>query len=175
MELRAESERATALVESLEARIQEAESVLKSLKAQAESIRREIEYHRSEYERVIRQLEGHESYRQLREIERDLLDIERNIQEGTEADVEARELLSRQQRALGELLSERARGVRRLRPTLFERDDLLGAEEPPEVVAKLHTLLASEGMLAGRDLGVWERRLRACGRSGSRSAAHLGA
>jgi len=159
MELRAESDRAATQVESLEAQIQEAECLLKSLKVQAESIRGEIEHHRIEYERVIRQLEGHESYRQLREIERDLLDIERNIQEGTEADVEARELLSRQQRALEELLSERARGLRRLRPALFERDDLLGAEEPPEAVARLHTLLASEGMLAGRDLGVWERRL----------------
>ena len=159
MELRAESDRTAAQVEGLEIRRQEAESLLKSLKVRADSIRSEIEHHRSEYERVIRQLEGHESYRQLREIERDLLETGRNIQDGTEADIEARELLTRQHRALEELLSERARGLRRLRPALFERDDLLGAEEPPEVVAKLHTLLASEGMLAGRDLGVWERRL----------------
>ena len=35
----------------------------------------------------------------------------------------------------------------------------MDAEEPPEVVSRLRTLLASEGMLAGRDLGVWERKL----------------
>lgn len=159
MELHAESDRSRAQVESLEARIEEAESELKALQARAESIRREIAEHRNEYERVIRQLEGHESYRQLREIERDLLNLQRNIEEGTAADMEARELLSRQHRALEELLSEQARGLRRLRPALFERDDLLGAEEPPGVVARLQTLLASEGMLAGRDLSVWERRL----------------
>ena len=159
MELRAESDQAVTQVQRLEARIQEAESLLKSLKIQAELIRSEIEHHRNEYERVIRQLEGHESYRQLREIERDLLRIEEDIRNGSEADAEARELLSRQQRALEELLSERARSLRRFRPVLFERDDLLGAEEPPDVVTKLHTLLAAEGMLAGRDLGVWERRL----------------
>lgn len=159
LELQAESDRSRAQAESLEARIEEAESELKALKSRAESIRREIAEHRNEYERVIRQLEGHESYRQLREIERDLLNLERNIEEGTEADGEARELLSRQHRALKELLSEQARGLRRLRPARFERDDLFGAEEPPEVVARLQTLLASEGMLAGRDLGVWERRL----------------
>jgi uncharacterized protein YPO0396 len=159
MELRAESDRAMAQSETLDTRIQEAESLLKSLKAQAESIREEIEHHRSEHDRVIRQLEGHESYRQLREIEGELLRIGRDIEEGTEADLEARELLARQQRALQELLSERARNLRRLRPNLFERDDLLGAEEAPEAVSKLQTLLASEGMLAGRDLSVWDRRL----------------
>ena len=159
MELRADVERAASEADGVSAEIERTGAVLRSLQAQAEMIRRDIEDRRGECDRVIRQLEGHERYRQLREIERDLLEMERNIQEASVADLEARKLLAGQQRALHELLSDRARALRRSRPELFERDDVFGAEEPPEVVGRLQTLLAAEGMLAGRDLGTWERRL----------------
>ena len=159
LELRAELERITAGADLVEIRILEARSSLKSLQAEAESVQRQIENCGADYERVIRQLEAHDSFRQIRDIERDLNEIERTIQEASEADLEARKLLSGQQSALQALLSERARAVRRLRPTFFEHDDLFGAEEAPDVVERLGTLLASEGMLAGRDLAVWERRL----------------
>ncbi len=159
LEIRAELESTAANVDRVETRILETHSALKSLQAEAETVRREIENCRGDYERVIRQLEGHESYRQLREIERDLLEIERDIHEASEADIEARKLLFGQHKAFEELLSEQARAARRLRPVLFEREDLFGAEEPPEVVGRLRTLLASEGTLAGRDLATWERKL----------------
>ncbi len=159
MELHADFDRAAAEAAHVAARIAATESELKALQTGAESVRLEIDHCRQDYERVIRQLEAHESYRQLREIERDLQEIEREIQQSAEADIEARKLLAGQHRALEALLSERARAARRLRPSLFERDDLFGAEEPPESVERLRTLLASEGMLAGRDLAAWERRL----------------
>jgi uncharacterized protein YPO0396 len=159
LELSAESERTATEADRAETRIVEAQSSLNLLKVDAEAVLRQKENCDSDYERVIRQLEAHESYRQLVDIERDLNDIERKIEEASDADIEARKLLGGQQRGLDALLSERARAARRFRPALFERDDLFGAEEAPEVVERLRTLLASEGMLAGRDLAVWERRL----------------
>lgn len=159
LELRAEFERAASEVDRVEARIAEVRASLSTLRAEDESVQRQLADSVGDLERIIRQLEAHESYRQLIDIERELNDIEQKIQEAGDADIEARKLLAGQQSGLEALLSERARAVRRLRPALFERDDLFGAEEAPEVVERLRTLLAAEGMLAGRDLATWERRL----------------
>ena len=49
--------------------------------------------------------------------------------------------------ALDTLLSQDARDLRRARPALFAADALVGAAEPPEVVARLRETLAREGSL----------------------------
>ena len=159
MELRAELEGAAASVDRVDLQISETRTSLSTLEADAEEVRREIEHCRGDRERVMRQLEGHESYRQLQEIERDLKEIDQDIREANEAETEARNLLEGQQKALEALLSEQARTVRRQRAGQFDPDDLFGAGEAPEDVARLRTLLGSEGMLSGRDLATWERRL----------------
>lgn len=159
LELKAAAEQSAMEVEVIERQIGESESALSAAQGRADSIRREAEDRHYEWERVIRQLEGHESYRQIREIERDLDEILRRIQEAGEADREARKLLAAQREAVEELLSERARALRRLRPQLFDHHDLLGAQELPDSVVRLQSTLASEGSLAGRDLTAWEKKL----------------
>jgi uncharacterized protein YPO0396 len=112
-----------------------------------------------EHDRVRETLEGHEIYQQLRDLERQLDDVSRELREAEEADEQARRLLRRQGDALDRLLSEDARALRRRRAELFEDDQLVGAEEAPEIVERLRSTLAVEGALAGRDLATWERRL----------------
>src|SRR5262249_7853672 len=65
--------------------------------------------------------------------------------------------------------SEDARTFRRARPSIFQHDDIVGAEAMPEIIARLRSALVAEGALAGRDLATWERRLEKatdCVRSG---------
>lgn len=159
MELRADREAAQAKVDALQENLAGTRATLQGLITRKEAIRNELEGLAREWERVIGLLEGHEVYRQLRDLERQLEETERRLREAEAADLEARKLLLVQTEALDALLSEQARALRRARPALFERDDLLGAEEAPDVVTRLRSTLASEGLLAGRDLATWERRL----------------
>src|SRR5260370_11867185 len=112
-----------------------------------------------ELERLRKLLEGHEVYEHVIELERQNEDTRHNLSEAEDADQRARKLLLLQTEALDSLLCEQSRELRRLRPALFERGDLLGAEEAPEVVVRLRSTLASEGALSGRDLSSWERNL----------------
>jgi uncharacterized protein YPO0396 len=159
MELRADREAAQAKVDATEQSLAGTRATLDGLIARKKAIVDELDGLAREWERVIGLLEGHEAYRQLRDLERQLEDTERRLRDADAADGEARKLLLAQTDALDALLSEDARALRRTRPDLFERDDLLGAEEAPETIARLRSTLASEGALAGRDLATWERRL----------------
>jgi len=159
MELRADREAAEARLDALADRLAVTRATLQGLLTRRDAIRDELDGLAREWERVIGLLEGHEVYRQLRDLERQLEETERRLHEAEAADQEARKLLLVQTEALDGLLSEDARALRRTRASLFERDDLLGAEEAPEVVARLRSTLAAEGLLAGRDLATWERRL----------------
>ena len=159
MELRADRESAQSKTDRLEESLAETRAKLAGFHVRKDAILAELESLRREWERVVGLLEGHDVYRRLRDIERELEETERRQGETEAADAEARKLLLAQADALEAVLGEEARALRRAFPALFERDDLLGAEEPPETVARLQSLLASQGALAGRDLATWERRL----------------
>ena len=159
MELSADLEGARAKVEALENKLAQTHASLEGLNARTRMINDELDRLARESERVTSLLEGHGVYRQLRDLERQLEDAERRLRESDEADQLARRLLLVQKGALDVLLSEEARALRRERPSLFERDDLVGAEVMPEIVERLQSTLVGEGALAGRDLATWERRL----------------
>jgi len=159
MEFRADGEAAQAQVDRIKDELVRTQAMLQGLKARGVSIRDELEALARQRERVNSLLEGHEAYRQLRDLERELEDAERRLREAQEADEVARRLLLGQTRALDALLSEEARALRRTRSSMFEREDIIGAEEPPDVLAQLRSMLASEGALTNRDLVTWERRL----------------
>lgn len=159
MELRADEDDAAASVAALERRLVESRIAIAELSARQDTLRAELEALQREWERVIGLLEGHETYRQLRDLEHQIEDAQRRLREARDADDEARRVLQRQRDAFDLLYSEEARAVRRSRPALFERDDLLGIEEAPEIVERLSSTLTAQGALQGRDLAMWERRL----------------
>ncbi len=159
LELRADQESAQAKIDRLDAELAATRAALDGLRLRREAILAELESLAREWERVVGLLEGHDVYRRLRDLERELEETERRQREAEAADAEARKLLLAQGEALEAVLCEEARALRRAFPALFERDDLLGAEEPPETVARLRSNLAVQGALAGRDLVTWERRL----------------
>lgn len=157
--LSADREGAQTKVESLENKLFQTRANLEGLKTRAGIVGAQLERLERERERVIGLLEGHEVYRHLRDLERQLEDMERRSREAEEADQQARGLLLVQMEALDPLVSEGARALRRARSSMFENDDLVGAQEMPENIARLRATLAAEGALAGRDLLTWERRL----------------
>jgi hypothetical protein len=159
MELRADEDAAAASVAALERALEDGRAAIAELSARQDTLRAELEALQREWERVIGLLEGHETYRQLRDLEHQIEDAQRRLREATDADGEARRVLQRQRDARDLLFSEEARAVRRSRAALFERDDLLGLEEAPELVERLSSTLTAEGALQGRDLAMWERRL----------------
>ncbi len=159
MELRADEDDAAARVAALERGLVESRIAIAELSARQDALRAELEALQRDWERVIGLLEGHETYRQLRDLEHQIEDAQRRLREARDADAEARKVLQRQRDGFDLLHSEEARAVRRSRPALFERDDLLGIEEAPEIVERLSSTLTAEGALQGRDLAMWERRL----------------
>jgi len=159
MELRADEDGAAARVAALERDLVECRSAIAGLSARQDAVGAELEALQRDWERVIGQLEGHETYRQLRDLEHQIEDAQRRLREARDADDEARKVLQRQRDGFDLLYSEEARAVRRSRPALFERDDLLGIEEAPEIVERLSSTLTAQGALQGRDLAMWERRL----------------
>ena len=158
MELRADREGAEVGVRAVEGELADTWAGHQGLVTRGQAIGEELNGLTREWERVIGLLEGHDIYRQLRDLERQFEETERRLRDATEADEETRRLLQGQAEALDALLSERARALRRSRPTLFDWD-LFGAEEAPDVITRLRSTLAAEGALAGRDLATWERRL----------------
>lgn len=161
MELRADEDDAATRVNALERRLEESRTAVAELAARQDGLRAELEALEREWDRVRALLEGHEAYRELRDLERDIIDTNRRFQEAKEADEQARIVLRGQREAFDLLQSEQARGLRRARTALFQRDDLLGLEEAPDVVERLSSTLSSHGALEGRDLTMWERRLDA--------------
>jgi uncharacterized protein YPO0396 len=159
MELRAVQETAQVKIDRLQENLAETRARLDGLHVRREAILSELASLEREWESVIGRLEGHEVFRRLREIEREIEETERRQREAGAADEEARKLLRAQNDALEAMLGEPARALRRALPALFERDDLLGAEEAPETIARLQNVLGYQGALAGRDLTTWERRL----------------
>jgi len=159
MELRADHESAQADADSLEQRLAAAHASLEGLLAREKANREAAEGLERERDRIVALLEGHESYRHLRDLDRQLEENERRRRDAEAADEEARKLLLVQTDALETVLSEEARALRRERPALFERDDLMGSQDAPVTVERLRSTLASEGALVGRDLATWERRL----------------
>jgi uncharacterized protein YPO0396 len=112
-----------------------------------------------EQERLIGLLHGAANYETIRRLERDLEDAERGIGEARAAEEKARSILAAQKELLEALLSQAARDLRRARPELFGEEQLIGGEEPPEVVARLRETLDARGALTGRDLNTWTGRL----------------
>jgi uncharacterized protein YPO0396 len=159
MELRADQDDTLARVVTLEHRLADSQATRAGLTSREDALRAELESLQREWERVIGLLEAEAGYRQFHDLERQIEDTQRRLRDATDADHEARRTLQCQNDAFRRLQSEAARELRRKRSALFERDDLLGAEEPPEVVERLLSTLATEGALEGRDLGMWERRL----------------
>jgi uncharacterized protein YPO0396 len=159
LELRADEEDAVVRVTEIERRLAHARAAVLGYEARQQMLDAEIESLQREWERIIATLEGHEGYRQLRDLEHQLGVSERDLGTAKDADEEARRILAGQREALELLQSESARALRRRQRTLFERDDLLGLEEAPDVVERLWSTLASHGALEGRDLTMWERRL----------------
>ncbi len=159
MELRADEDDAATRVAVLERRCEESRTAIGDLSARQKTLQAELEALQREWERVIGLLEGHETYRQLRDLEHQIEDAQRRLRDAKVADDEARTILERQREAFELLHSEQARAVRRSRPALFQRDDLLGIEEAPETLERLSSTLTAKGALEGRDLAMWERRL----------------
>jgi uncharacterized protein YPO0396 len=159
MELRAERETADVRVQEVSQSLSDAQAELDGFRTRAQCVREQIEFCDKERDRLVRLLESHEVYRHLQDLERQLHEVERRRDEAASADEEARKLLRGQSEALDRLLSEEARALRRSRAEFFERDDLLGAEEAPELLSRLRSTLLSEGALTGRDLATWQRRL----------------
>jgi uncharacterized protein YPO0396 len=159
MELRADEDDAAVRVAALERRLDESRNAIAALTSREETLRAELEALQQNWERVIGLLEGHEGYRQLHDLERQIEETQRRLRDATESDHEARRILQGQHEAFGLLLSEEARALRRYRSALFQRDDLLGVEEAPEVAERLSSTLTTHGALEGRDLAMWERRL----------------
>lgn len=159
MELRADQEIARARVVDVDRELSESQATLVGARARVEEIGRELSAVSQERERILVVLEGHDAYRQLRDLERQEATCRERFEEARTADREARTLLEVQTGALDVLLAERARELRRARGSLFDREDLLGAEEMPEVVERLRRTLTAEGALGGRDLATWLGRL----------------
>jgi uncharacterized protein YPO0396 len=159
MELQADMESSQIKVAELEGGIAQHRADLQLLLTRKKNIPEELRQITHELERLRKLLEGHEVYQHLIELERQIDDTRRNLSEAEDADQRARKLLLLQTEALDSLFTEQSRELKRLRPTLFEKGDLLGAEEPPEVVVRLRSTLASEGALTGRDLRTWEKQL----------------
>ena len=159
MELRADEDETVARVAALERRLVESQNAIAGLTSREEALRAELESLQREWERVIGVLEADAGYRQFHDLERQIEDTQRRWRDADDADHEARRILQGQGEAFRLLQSEEARALRRHRPALFQRDDLLGAEEAPEVAERLSSTLATQGALEGRDLAMWERRL----------------
>jgi uncharacterized protein YPO0396 len=159
MELRADEDDAATRVGALECRLEESRIAIAALTARQEVLRAELDSVEREWDRIRALLEGHEAYRELRDLERQLDDTRRDLGLANDADEQARIILRGQREAFDLLQSDHARGLRRERAVLFQRDDLLGMEEAPEVVERLSSTLSAHGALEGRDLTMWERRL----------------
>jgi len=159
MELRADEDDAAARVAAFERRLADSRIAIAELTSREETLGAELEALQGEWERVIGLLEGHEGYRQFHDLERQIEETQRRLREAKDADHEARRILQGQHEAFGLLRSEEARALRRYRLALFQRDDLLGVEETPDVVERLSSTLTAQGALEGRDLAMWERRL----------------
>ena len=159
MELRADSDAARTKLNTVIEQLAQARARLQGLATKRDALDAELSGLERELDRIVHVLEGHEVFRQIRDLERQIDETKRALEDAEAADHEARKLLRVQTEALDALLSEEARAFRRVRPELFERDDILGAEDAPDVVARLRRTLGSEGALAGRDLATWERRL----------------
>ena len=138
-----------------------AETEARQAERQAELDRAEsqLEFLGRERDRLTSALFATPGYQQIQSLESDLERTRREIADAVEAEARARRLLESQTTALGALLSQEARDLRRARPVLFAADALIGAAEPPEVVARLRETLAREGSLENRDLATWTRRL----------------
>lgn len=165
MELRADHEAANARRDELTTEAETSRAELDSVRARAQELTRARESLERELDQIAAALNAQESFRLLREIERTLEDLGRNIERAEAADREARVLLRLQQDALSRVVSNEARDLRRLRPELFAEDEIFGASDLPAVVARLQETLALEGALAGRDLVTWTRRLERLARS----------
>ena len=159
MELRADEDDTVARVGALERRLVESRTAIAGLTLHEDALRAELEALQREWERVIGLLEAHAGYRQLHDLERQIEDTQRHLRDADDADHEARRILQGQNEAFRLLQAEPARALRRQRSALFQRDDLLGAEEAPELVERLSSTLVTQGALEGRDLAMWERRL----------------
>ncbi len=159
MELRADEDDAVSRVGTLERSLDETRLESVALSALQSTLRAELDALQRGWEHVIGSLEGHETYRQLRDLELQLDTSAHNLRDARLADEEARKILQGQRHAFELLQSEEARALRRDRPALFKRDDLLGIEEAPEVVERLESTLTAHSALEGRDLAMWERRL----------------
>lgn len=159
MELRADEDDTLARVATLERRLAESRTAIAALTSHEEALRAELESLQREWERVIGLLETDAGYRQFHDLERQIEDTQRRLRDANDADHEARRILQGQHDAFRLLQSEAARALRRQRSAFFERDDLLGAEEAPDVAERLSSTLATQGALEGRDLAMWERRL----------------
>ena len=138
-----------------------AETEARQAERQAELGRAEsqLDFLGRERDRLTSALFATPGYQQIQSLESDLERTRREIADAVEAEARARRLLESQTSALGALLSQEARDLRRARPALFAADALIGAAEPPEVVARLRETLAREGSLENRDLATWTRRL----------------
>lgn len=159
LEARADQEAARARLDSLDGSIAETRAMLSGLKIRSDKTREDLASLEREWGRAIGLLEGHETYRQFQDLERQLVDTERRLRDAESSDHEARALLAVQADALAILFAEEARALRRAKHELFERKDLLGAQEAPETIARLQSTLASEGLLTGRDLTTWQGQL----------------
>lgn len=159
MELRAIQDVAGVKVESVEAQLATDRALLAGSAARRDEIKLESEALEREWERLLTALDRNDVFRKLRDLERQAQDAERTLGEAREADAEARSVLRGQTEALDLMLSDPARALRKRRESLFDKDDLLGAEEAPEIVARLRHSLDRQGALAGRDLLTWQGRL----------------
>jgi uncharacterized protein YPO0396 len=159
LELRADLEIAQDRLRDVRARQEENTRLGAEAAAALIQVERELESLSRELERIGAALGGHDVYRQLKDLDRQLLEITRALEEAEAADVEGRRLLKRQTEALERLTGEEARALRRRRPGIFEDEELVGIAEPPAIVERLRQTLTAEGALSGRDLQTWERRL----------------
>ncbi|HKC82009.1 MAG TPA: SbcC/MukB-like Walker B domain-containing protein, partial [Gemmatimonadaceae bacterium] len=159
MELRADEDDTFARVSALQTRLADSRIEIAGLTAREDALGAELEALQRDWERVIGLLEGHPGYREFHDLERQIEETRRRLRDASDSDHEARRILQGQEEAFRLLQSEDARALRRHRSALFQRDDLLGAEEPPEVTQRLASTLTTQGALEGRDLAMWERRL----------------
>ena len=98
MELRADEDDAATRVEALARRLEESRTEAAELAARQDGLRAELEALEREWDRVRALLEGREADRELVDLERDIIDTDRRLQEAKEADEQARIVLRGQRR-----------------------------------------------------------------------------
>ena len=159
--MQADIELAGDRLRSVTARVAEVDAERVQRRSELGRVEAQLEFLGRERDRVTGLLFAAPGFQQIRGLETDLDRTHREIEDATAAETRARAILGTQHAALDRLLSQEARDLRRLRPTLFEADALAGAAEPPEIVARLRETLARQGSLAHRDVATWTRRLTA--------------